>query len=134
MKTTIWIASVAAALVFTAMGLMKLLTPADDLASMSQGVPVELLRVAGLAEFLGGLGLILPAATRIAPKLTPIAAAGLALTMAGAAVTNIIIGSFATLPLPLALLMVAGLIGWARATRFAVSPRHASAAAKPATA
>jgi uncharacterized membrane protein YphA (DoxX/SURF4 family) len=42
--------------------------------------------IAGLAEIAGGLGLVLPAATRTAPRLTPLAAAGLVLVMLSAAV------------------------------------------------
>ena len=34
------------------------------------------MRIAGVAEILGALGLILPAATRIMPILTPLAASG----------------------------------------------------------
>jgi hypothetical protein len=46
-------------------------------------------RVIGVVELLGAIGLILPAATGIAPVLTPIAATGLALTMVLAAATHI---------------------------------------------
>lgn len=42
----------------------------------------------GLAEVLGAVGLIVPWATRIVPVLTPVAAVGLAVLMAGAAQTH----------------------------------------------
>ncbi len=42
--------------------------------------------VAGVAEILGGLGLILPAITGIRPELTIFAALGLAIVMIGAIV------------------------------------------------
>jgi uncharacterized membrane protein len=45
--------------------------------------------VAGTAEILGGLGLIVPAATRILPVLTPIAAVGLIVVMLGAVVFHL---------------------------------------------
>ena len=45
------------------------------------GVPKRLLTFIGLAEILGGIGLIVPAATGILPWLTPVAAAALALVM-----------------------------------------------------
>ncbi len=45
--------------------------------------------VAGIAEILGGLGLILPSITRIQPQLTVFAAAGLLLVMVGAVVFHI---------------------------------------------
>lgn len=43
----------------------------------------------GAAELLAALGLILPAATGILPWLTPLAAAGFALIMAGAALFHL---------------------------------------------
>jgi VIT1/CCC1 family predicted Fe2+/Mn2+ transporter len=42
--------------------------------------------VVGIAEILGGLGLILPSVTRIRPELTVYAAVGLVLVMVGAVV------------------------------------------------
>lgn len=50
--------------------------------------------IAGSLEILGGLGLILPAVIRIQTHLVPIAAAGLALLMVGAAVWHIQRGEF----------------------------------------
>lgn len=44
-------------------------------------VPKPLLTFIGVAEILGGVGLIAPAATGILPWLTPLAAAALALVM-----------------------------------------------------
>ncbi len=45
--------------------------------------------VTGIAEILGGLGLILPSITRIRPELTPLAALGLIVIMVGAVVWHI---------------------------------------------
>jgi hypothetical protein len=47
------------------------------------------IRLIGVAELLGGIGLTLPAVTGIAPILTPIAASCLALVMVLAAITHI---------------------------------------------
>ena len=46
------------------------------------------IRLIGLAEILGAIGLVLPAAVHIAPILVPLAAVGLALVMAGAAAVH----------------------------------------------
>jgi len=40
-------------------------------------IPPALVRVIGVSEFLGGLGVVLPSASRIRPVLTPLAARGL---------------------------------------------------------
>jgi len=45
-------------------------------------------KLVGLVEVLGGIGLILPAALDIAPILVPLAATGLVLTMVGAVITH----------------------------------------------
>ena len=50
--------------------------------------------IAGVLEILGGLGLILPAVTRIQTRLVPLAATGLALVMVGAAIWHIQRGEF----------------------------------------
>lgn len=63
---------------------MKLSTPIEELTKMGMtwaGDMPALARFIGLSEFAGGLGLILPSATRILPQLTWIAAALLTLVM-----------------------------------------------------
>jgi len=130
MKVTVWIVSGLLAVAFLFTGLSKLLTPTADLESMAAGVPVVLLRIAGAAEVLGALGLVLPAATRILPILTPLAASGLALTMVGAVITNIIIGEYALILQPAVLGVLSGLVAWARFRQDETIPRYVG---KPAT-
>jgi uncharacterized membrane protein len=55
-------------------------------------------RVIGVVEVLGALGLILPAATRIKPSLTPLAAIGLTTVMALASITHLVRGEVQMLP------------------------------------
>ncbi len=57
----------------------------------------------GAVEVLGAIGLILPAATGIAAILTPLAAAGLAVTMVGAALTHMRRGEGSMVPINLVL-------------------------------
>ncbi len=57
-------------------------------------VPQALFVFIGVCEFLGGVGLILPAMTRVKPKLTPLAAFGLTLVMLLAAVFHILRGEY----------------------------------------
>lgn len=51
-------------------------------------LPTWLHVASGTAEILGGLGLVLPAATRFRPQLTPLAALGLARVRVPAAVRH----------------------------------------------
>ncbi|MPZ64488.1 MAG: DoxX family membrane protein [Pseudonocardiaceae bacterium] len=124
MNVVVWVVSILLALTFTAIGGMKVLASAVDLQQAASGVPVVLLRVAGIAELLGAIGLILPAATRIAPMLTPLAAAGLTVTMVGATITNVIVGTYSALPMTVVLGLICALVGWARLGRYAVAPRR----------
>ena len=80
----LWVLQVLLGLAFLGAGFMKLSTPIEELTTMGMtwaGDMPALARFIGLSEFAGGLGLILPSATRILPKLTWIAAALLCLVM-----------------------------------------------------
>ncbi|MET7400319.1 DoxX family protein [Dactylosporangium sp. NPDC005572] len=77
-------------------------------------VPQPLIVFIGVCEVLGGVGLILPAITRVRPKLTPLAAAGLALTMLLAAGFHLMRGEYALVPANLVLGAVAGFIAVGR--------------------
>jgi DoxX-like family len=69
--------------------------------------PGPFIQFVGLAEVLGGLGLILPGLLRIRPSLTPLAALELAHVMLGATVVTLAIGEgllAALMPLVIGLL------------------------------
>jgi putative oxidoreductase len=82
---SLWVAQVALALAFGMIGVTKLTTSEADIIQQSgelvEKYGVALIRFIGIAEVLGALGLILPAALRILPILTPLAALGLATIM-----------------------------------------------------
>jgi hypothetical protein len=83
---TLWVVQVLLALLFLWAGGIKLVLPLEQLAGPPGSVqlPGAFLRFIGVAELLGGLGLILPSLLRIRPILTPLAAAGLVIIMIGA--------------------------------------------------
>lgn len=83
MTYALWTVQTLLALLFVFAGGMKLVLPVEQLAGPVT-LPGPFLRFIGLAELLGGVGLILPAALRIRPGLTPVAAAGLVIIMIGA--------------------------------------------------
>ncbi|MFN8564140.1 MAG: DoxX family protein [Anaerolineae bacterium] len=88
METFVWVVQILLALAFFMAGIMKLTQPIDKLETRLSWIesinPRNMVRGIGLVEVLGALGLILPAVTGILPVLTPLAAAGLVLTMLGA--------------------------------------------------
>lgn len=92
MTVTLWIINTLLALVFLGAGGMKLARPKPVLVEGGMGWAENVsgghVKLLGLAEVLGAIGLIVPLAVNIAPVLTPIAAACLAVTMLGAVVTH----------------------------------------------
>lgn len=92
MNIALWIAQALLALVFVGSGLAKATMTRQRLVATGQtGVapfPMPLIRTIAAFELLGAIGLIVPQVTGIAPMLTPLAAAGLAVLMIGAAVSH----------------------------------------------
>lgn len=128
MKIAVWILSGLLALFFIFAGVTKLVMSADDLTANAEGVPVILLRIAGVAEILGAIGLIVPALTRIRPQLTPLAAAGLVVVMIGATITNIIIGEWAIMVQTFVVGVLCAFVAWARFGPAAIAPKEAEPA------
>ena len=79
MLIALWIINIILALLMLGAGFAKATSPKAKLAENPRMAWTEdfsplAIRLIGIAEVLGGLGLILPLATGIAPILTPIAA------------------------------------------------------------
>lgn len=89
-------------------------------------VPRTLFVFIGVCEFLGGVGLILPAMTGIKPKLTPLAAFGLTLVMILAAGFHIARGEYNFLPVNLVLGGIAALIAYGRLFLRPIAPAPVS--------
>jgi uncharacterized membrane protein YphA (DoxX/SURF4 family) len=94
---------------------VKLIMPIEE---MTQQMPIALpgwfLRFIGVAELLGGIGLVLPWLTRIQPKLTPLAAAGLVIIMIGAIVVTLMTGQIAMALFPLAVGILCAFVAYGR--------------------
>ena len=82
-----WVFSIVLAAIFFITGVNRAFRyeQSRDLFPWVKDVPRALVQGIGIAEILGALGLILPAATGIYSWLTPVAAAALALLMLMAA-------------------------------------------------
>ena len=118
----LWVAQGVLGLGFLLTGVAKLAFSVDELAGLvpwAYAVPELVIRFAGAAELAGALGLVLPALTGIRPGLTPLAALGLALEMAGATGFHIAAGDsgHAALPAVIAVIALAIAIG-----RWRISP------------
>ncbi|HEY2830485.1 MAG TPA: DoxX family protein, partial [Thermoanaerobaculia bacterium] len=114
LRIGLWSAQIALAIVFALAGWMKVSTPAAALTKMMPGFPLAFLRFIGIAELTGSIGIILPALTRIAPKLTPLAASGFVIVMASAAVFHLAHGQFGELAVVVVLGALAYFVAWGR--------------------
>lgn len=84
MNAALWVAQILAGAAFIMAGIMKSTRPIPELAKRMEWVSwvsPSTVRLVGVSELAGGIGLILPWATGIARVLTPIAAAALVLVM-----------------------------------------------------
>jgi uncharacterized membrane protein YphA (DoxX/SURF4 family) len=85
METTIWILKGVIALVFMFTGISKIFLPKDKLLEKGMKGLINLdekqIKLAGLLEFLGAVGLILPTLLNTYPVLSAISALCLSLTM-----------------------------------------------------
>jgi uncharacterized membrane protein YphA (DoxX/SURF4 family) len=87
----LWTIQVLLAVLFVFAGGMKLVMPIEAMTGQVP-LPGAFLRFIGVAELLGGLGLVLPGALKTRRELTPLAAAGLAIIMIGAVVVTLLSG------------------------------------------
>jgi len=118
MNLALWIVAIVLATIFVASGLMKLLVHKDKLVASGQGWAQDYspsaIRLIGIVEVLGAVGLIVPAVTRIAPILVPSAAIGLILVMIGAARVNARRNETRYIAVNVAIMLLAAFVVWGR--------------------
>lgn len=129
MNRALWILQILLAAAFGMAGVMKLTTSIDDLLAMGMAwvtyTPEGLVRFIGVAEAAGAVGLILPAALRIQPKLTPLAAALLALVMVLAAIMHGSHAEWPAVPPNVVLGALAAFVAWGRWSKAPILPKEA---------
>jgi hypothetical protein len=111
MNVVLWVVSGLLAALNLAAGLTKLTQPREKLAAgqmaWAQDMTDGTVKMIGMAELLGGIGLILPWALNIAPVLTPLAAVGIAVVQIGAVVVHVRRKENKTLPFNVTLVVLA---------------------------
>jgi uncharacterized membrane protein YphA (DoxX/SURF4 family) len=117
MNIALWIVQILLALAFAMAGIMKVTQPIDRLETRMgwvKDVGPRGVRLIGSLEILGAIGLILPAVTGILPWLTPVAAVGFVLTMAGAMITHGRRGEYSGIGVNVVLLLLALFVVYGR--------------------
>jgi len=84
----LWIIQGVLAALFLFAGGFKLAAPVATLAKLSP-LPALFMKFIGVCKVTGAVGIILPAALNIRPRLTEVAASGLVIIMIGAIVVTV---------------------------------------------
>jgi uncharacterized membrane protein YphA (DoxX/SURF4 family) len=126
MNLALWIIAIVLAVAFAGSGLMKLVVPKDKLVAAGQGWAQDYsptnIRLIGLVEVLGAVGLVLPAALHTAPILVPLAAVGLALVMVGAIVVHARRKEPMNIAVNVVLIVLAVIVAWGRFGPYSFTP------------
>jgi uncharacterized membrane protein YphA (DoxX/SURF4 family) len=126
MNLALWIIAIVLAVAFAGSGLMKLVVPKDKLVTAGQGWAQDFtpanIRLIGLVEILGAVGLVLPAAVHIAQILVPLAAVGLALVMVGAIVVHARRKEPMNIAVNVVLIVLAVIVAWGRFGPYSFTP------------
>lgn len=126
MNKALWVLQVLLAAVFLAHGWLMLAPPAELVEMMNAQLGVALRLFIGAAEVLAAIGLIAPAATRILPWLTPLAAAGLVIVMVSATGLHLVRGEFSSAVSTTVLLVIAAAVAYLRWKVRPIAPRKSA--------
>lgn len=128
LRIGLWIAQGLIFFIFGSAGLVKLLTPIPQLAAVMPWAgeySEPFVRFIGVIDLAGGIGILLPAATRITPRLTVLAALGCTVLQVFALVFHVSRGEAAVTPLNFVLLALSVFVLWGRGRKAPIAPRQA---------
>lgn len=123
-NVALWVGQIALAGMFLFAGGMKLVLPLSVFASQTP-LPGIIIRLVGIAEVAGALGLLLPGLLKLRPSLTPLAAAGLVGIMIGAAAITLATPQPSGAVVPIVVGLIAALIGYERWQRVPLATSRA---------
>jgi uncharacterized membrane protein YphA (DoxX/SURF4 family) len=116
MHVLLWVLQAFLAIYFLFTGLIHFAVPPGLPAPMSwmYELSAPLHYISGAAEILAAFGLILPAATRIRPGLTPLSAAGLVIVMLLAAIFHLLRWEYQNILMNLVIGTLAAFVAYGR--------------------
>lgn len=121
----LWVAQIIIAFFLLFGAYMKLAAPADEVAKMMVWAAQypNLKTFTGIVDLLGGLGILLPALTRIQPRLTVLAAVGVVALQVLAFGFHAMRGEWPATPFNVFLLALAVFVFWGRSKAAPIHPR-----------
>ena len=125
LHVSLWIVQILLAGALGMAGFMKSTMPIPELSQKLAWVSGQpnLARFIGICELAAALGLILPAAFRIMPKLTPLAASGLVAIMILAVPFHLERGEAKLIGVPIVLGVLAAFVAWGRLRGISIAAR-----------
>lgn len=116
LKIALWVAQGLISLILIWAGYAKLFQPIEETAKMLPWALENpgLLKLTGIVDLLGGIGIVLPAALKIQPKLTILAAYGTILLMIAASIFHISRGEASLIGMNIFFLILAAFVVWGR--------------------
>jgi len=127
LRIGLWAAQILLAFVFISAGFVKLTTPIPQLAAMMPWAgqySETFVRSIALVDLAGGIGILLPALTRILPRLTVLAALGCSVLQVIALVFHLSRGEGPVTPLNVVLLALSLFVLWGRGRKAPIAPRQ----------
>jgi hypothetical protein len=124
LNVSLWVVQALLAVTFIGTAVWKLATPIPQLAAMipwAGQVSPAFLYFTAVVDAAGGVGIVLPALTRIKPGLTVLAALGCAALQVCAVVFHLSRGEGASTPFNLLLVALALFVAWGRRDRSAAA-------------
>lgn len=126
LRISLWAAQGLVSFVFIGAGLFKLTQPIAVLAqsiAWTADYPEWFVRCIALVDLAGGLGMLLPALTRIRPQLGVLAALGCAALQVTAMIFHVSRGEAKQIGLNIVLLGLSLFVLWGRSRRVPITPR-----------
>lgn len=123
---SLWIAQVLVFCAFVTFGMMKIFMSISQLAARWEwpaDVPEWFVRMMGVVDTAGGLGILLPGLTRIQPRLGVLAAFGCIAVQMSALSFHLMRGEVRPIPLNIILLSLCIFIAWGRSRKVVIEPR-----------
>ena len=128
MNALLWILQALLALMFLWHGWLFLAPPAEMAAQMNAFIPAWFRLFIGAAEVVAAIALIVPGLTRVQPKLTPAAAAGLMIVTFSASVLHLTRGETASAVTTAVLFLLLAVVAYGRWRVRPIAPRSAAGA------
>ena len=125
LNIALWVAQALICLTLVWAGYAKLFQPIEETAKMLPWALENpgLVKFTGIVDLLGGIGIVLPAALRIQPKLTVLAAYGVIALMIAASVFHISRGESSMIGMNIFFLILAGFVAWGRTKKAPIAAK-----------